>query len=105
MTVFKFIAVIMNNCATPFIQSGVNLFYGAISTAESALLQQELSSEQRATMKSMVSVLGCIVRAIMYFCIGLVADIYSVWWAIMLLILINVFIGFGYYWMLKKYKQ
>lgn len=105
MIVVKLIAVFMNSFATPFVQSGGNLFYGVTSTAESALLQQEFSDEQRATMKSMVSVLGCIVRAIMYFCIGLIADIYSVWWAMILLVFINVFIGCGYYWMSKKYKN
>ena len=42
MTTIKAIAVILNNFATSFIQSCVNILYGSSSTAESTLLQQEL---------------------------------------------------------------
>ena len=36
--------------------------------------------------------------------VGVVADMSSVYFAIIALILCNVFITGGYYWMLKKYK-
>ncbi len=105
MTIIKGTAVILNNFATPFIQSCVNLLWGTTSTAESALLQQELSSKQRATMGSIVSLLGGILSAIIYWLVGFIADISSVYFAIVMLIFCNLFITAGYFWMLKKYKK
>ena len=105
MTVIKSTAVILNNFATPFIQSCVNIFYGTSSTAESALLQKELSPKQRATMGSIVSLFGGLLAAVVYVLVGFVADMTSVWLAVVLLIVSNLFIGAGYYWMLKKYKH
>ncbi len=104
MMAIKLSAVIMNNMVTPFLQSCVNIFYGTSSTAESALLQQELSPKQRATMGSIVSLFSGLVSAIIYWVVGIVADNSSVLVAIVMLILSNLFISGGYYWMLKKYK-
>ena len=104
MMFIKLSAVVLNNFVTPFLQSCVNIFYGTASTAESALLQQELSSKQRATMGSIVSLLGGIMSAVVFWVVGIVADTTSVYFAIIMLILSNVFISGGYYWMLKKYK-
>lgn len=104
MMIIKGTAVILNNFATPFIQSCVNILYGTSSTAESALLQQELSSKQRATMGSIVSLFGGILSAGIYWFVGIVADLSSVYFAIVMLICSNLFISAGYYWMLKKYK-
>lgn len=104
MTIIKLSAVIMNNFVTPFLQSCVNIFYGTASTAESALLQKELSPKQRATMGSIVSLLGGILASIVYLVVGFVADASSILVAIVMLIMCNVFISAAYYWMLKKYK-
>lgn len=104
MMIIKGTAVILNNVATPFIQSCVNILYGTASTAESALLQQELSPKQRATMGSIVSLFGGILSAGIYWFVGIVADLSSVYFAIVMLICSNLFISAGYYWMLKKYK-
>lgn len=104
MTLIKAVAVILNNFATPFIQSFVNVGYGTATTAESALLQRELSSKQRATMGSIVALLGGLMSAAIYWIIGLVADATSIYFAIIALISSNAFISGGYYWMLKKYK-
>lgn len=104
MTLIKATAVILNNFATPFLHSCVNILYGTCSTAESALLQQELSPKQRATMGSIVSLLGGILSAIIYYLVGVVADTTSVLFAVITLIVCNLFISAGYYWMLKKYK-
>ena len=105
MTLIKSAAVILNNFATPFIQSCVNIFYGTASTADSALLQKELSPKQRATMGSIVSLFGGILAAVIYVLVGVVANMTSVWLAVVLLISSNLFISAGYYWMLKKYKR
>lgn len=105
MTVIKATSVVLNNFATPFIQSCVNIFYGVSSTAESALLQKELSSKQRATMGSIVSLMGGILSAVIYWIVGIIADISSVYFAIILLIACNLITTSGYYWMFKKYKN
>lgn len=97
-------AVITNNFTTPFIQSCASIFQGTSSTAESTLLQKELSPKQRATMGSIVALLGGILLAVICWIIGIIADISSVWTAMVVLILCNVLISGGYYWMLKKYK-
>ena len=102
--IIKTISVALNNFATPFIQSCGNLLWGPSRTAESALLQRELSPKQRATMGSIVSLMGGILSAIMYWLVGVVADTTSVWFAIVVLIFCNLLIGTGYYLMLKKYK-
>jgi len=104
MTIIKTIAVVLNNYVTPFVQSSVNLLWGPCQTAESALLQQELSPKQRATMGSIVSLMGGILSAAIYWLVGIVADITSVWFAIVVLIACNLLISGGYYWMLKRYK-
>lgn len=104
MMLIKVSAVILNNVVTPFLQSCVNIFYGTSSTAESALLQKELSSKQRATMGSIVSLFSGLVSAVIYYIVGVVADNSSVLIAIVVLISSNLFISGGYYWMLKKYK-
>ena len=105
MTIIKSTAVILNNFATPFIQSCVNIFYGTASTADSALLQKELSPKQRATMGSIVSLFGGLMASVIYVLVGVVADTTSVWLAVVMLIASNLFISAGYYWMLKKYKN
>lgn len=102
--IIKTISVALNNFATPFIQSCGNLLWGPSRTAESVLLQRELSPKQRATMGSIVSLMGGILSAIMYWLVGVVADTTSVWFAIVVLIFCNLLIGTGYYLMLKKYK-
>lgn len=100
----KTIAVTLNNFITPFFQSSGNLLWGPCRTAESALLQQELSPKQRATMGSIVSLMGGILSAAIYWGIGMIADMTSVWFAIVVIIFCNLLISGGYYLMLKKYK-
>jgi len=104
MFFIKCAAVILNNTATPFVMSCVNIFYGTSSTAESALLQKELSQKQRATMGSIVALIGGIMSAAIYYIIGLVADMSSVYFAIILLLMCNLLVSGGYFWLLRKYK-
>lgn len=89
----------------PTVKIRRNIFYGVSSTAESALLQKELSSKQRATMGSIVSLMGGILSAVIYWIVGIIADISSVYFAIILLIACNLITTSGYYWMFKKYKN
>ncbi len=98
------IALVINNTISPFLMVFQNLFIGTATTAESALLQKEFSDSQRATMGSIVSLLGGIVMAISYYLFGLIADFFNVYIAVALLIFTKLFIGLYYYMLLRRYK-
>ena len=100
----KTTGLILNNFVSPFVYSGVNLFYGTLTTAESTLLQKELSQKQRATMGSIVSLLGGIISAVFFYLIGLIADISSIYFAMILLVFCGLLISGGHYLLLKRYK-
>lgn len=98
------IALVINNTISPFLMVLQNLFVGTATTAESALLQKEYSDSERATMGSIVSLLGGIAMAISYYFFGLVADFFNVYISVALLIFTKFFIGLYYYMLLKRYK-
>ena len=90
------IGMIINNAVSPFIFSLYGLFIGTTETAESALLQKEFSTAQRATMGSLISVLGGLIMALCYYVFGVIADVWSVYTALILLIIIRLCIGLCY---------
>lgn len=90
------IGFILNNALSPFIMSLYGLFLGTAETAESALLQKEFSSAQRATMGSLISLFGGFIMAISYYVFGVIADTWSVYTAILLLIIARACLGFCY---------
>ena len=98
-------AIVLNTFVTPFIMSFVNLFHGVSETAGSALFQKEFTQEQRATMGSIVSLIGALLLAAVYYVIGVVADIYSLYSAMLLLLFLKVLTVFGYYDLFKRYKD
>ena len=85
--------------------SCVNLFHGVSETAGSALFQQEFTQEQRATMGSIVSLIGALFLAVMYYFIGFIADTYSLYVAMLLLLFFKFLTVFGYYDLLKRFKN
>ena len=105
MFLIDLIALVLNTFVTPFIMSFVNLFHGVSETAGSALFQTEFTREQRATMGSIVSLIGALFLAIMYYFIGFVADLYSLYFAMILLLVFKVLTVFGYYDLLKRFKE
>ncbi len=56
-------------------------------------------------MGSVVSLLGGILSAATCWVFGIIADVLSVRYAVVILIVCNVFLVYGYKWMFKKYKQ
>ncbi|MBO4643458.1 MAG: MFS transporter [Alphaproteobacteria bacterium] len=98
-------ALVLNTFVTPFIMSFVNLFHGVSETAGSALFQKEFTQEQRATMGSIVSLIGALFLAVMYCFIGFVADLYSLYFAMLLLLLLKFLTVFGYYDLLRRFKE
>ncbi|MCL2629612.1 MAG: MFS transporter [Alphaproteobacteria bacterium] len=98
------VGLAINNFATPFVMSFVNIFFGFTTTAQSALLQKELSHEQRATMGSFVSLLGGLAAALVFYIAGVIADASSVYVAIIALTLCNLVSAGWYYKLLKRYQ-
>ena len=98
-------ALVLNTFITPFVMSFVNLFHGVSETAGSALFQQEFTQEQRATMGSIVSLIGALFLAAIYYFIGFIADLYSLYFAMLLLLLLKFLSVFGYYDLLKRFKD
>ena len=82
--------VILDNVFTPFIMSTVNLFYGTAETIRKDVLQHEFSSKQRATMGSIVSFFSNIVMAVLMYVLGYVADVYTPYCAICVVVVIKV---------------
>ena len=105
MFLIDFAALVLNAFVTPFIMSFVNLFHGVSETAASAIFQKEFTQEQRATMGSIVSLIGALLLAVMYCFIGFFADLHSLYSAMLLLLLFKFLSVFGYYNLLKKFKN
>lgn len=70
-------ALVMNNAVTPFFSALQNVFYGSGVAATTTLLQKEYRNGLRATMDSIVGLLGGITTAVVGFLFGLGADIFS----------------------------
>ena len=86
----RLLGVILNNAFSPFIMATVSLFYGTEKTSCADIMQQEFSSEQRATMKSIISCLSSIFMAFVLILMGWIADIYGARTAILIAILVKI---------------
>ena len=100
----RIVGVCMNNFITPFWMGTVNLFYATGQTSGADILQKEFSKEQRATMKSIISLCGGIIMAIMMYLFGFIADISTPRIAIALAILIKLLVTMTSLVILKKSK-
>lgn len=72
--IINLIALIFPTILSPALMGSTSLSYGAGSVATSMLLQQEFTPSERATMGSLVSLLGSLCLAITAIVLGLVAD-------------------------------
>jgi len=81
------IALIFPTVASPLIMSTTSMTYGVGITAKNTMLQKEFSSEQRATMGSLTSLLGSVLFAITSILLGFLGDTIGSQYA---LIVINI---------------
>lgn len=86
----RLIGVLLNNVFSPFIMATVSLFYGTERTSCADIMQHEFSSEQRATMKSIISCLSGIFMICALVLMGLIADKYGARTAILMAILVKI---------------
>lgn len=98
------IAVIANNICTPFIHTVINFFYAIAATGKTDILQQEFSPDYRATTQSIIQFTkGLYMSAIMYL-LGIIADTYSIYTAMLSLILLRI-VGLIVAYFIKKFYQ
>ena len=95
--------LVINSFLSPFIMSFNSIFKGTALSAKSHILQREYSSKQRATIDSVISLFGAMSAAILFLIVGIIADLYSLIWAMSLLVLVKVFVVIGYQRIFKKY--
>ena len=81
--------IAINSIASPFILPFSNLVFGVEITGSDTLLQREFSSEQRATIFSLISLMVNICKALLYVFIGVVADWWGIWLAMLTAIAIK----------------
>lgn len=98
----KLIGLAINTAITPFIMASSTIMYGISSTVENTLLQQQFTDRQRATLGSVISLLGNIMCLIVFTLTGIIADIYSPYAAISIIIVARLIIGMIYPFVLKK---
>lgn len=72
--VLNFMALLFPTVASPILMSLTSLTYGVAQISQSSLMQKEFTTEQRATLGSINSLLASIGFAIVSFLIGLFAD-------------------------------
>ena len=99
----RILGVVLDNVLTPFIMSTVNLFYGTAETVRKDILQHEFTAKQRATMGSIVSFFSSIVMAVLMYVLGFIADVYTPYCAICIVVVIKVLLIVGSIPLLSKY--
>ncbi len=95
------ISVLFPTVLSPFMMSTTSAFYGVRTIAKNSLMQKEFTSEQRATMGSLVSFAGSIFFAILSIIMGFLADILSPEKAFLILMIAQLGI-LWFYWKLNK---
>ncbi len=99
--IFNASGFLLNGITTPFINSATNLFYGFSHTAYNALLQENFSDEQRATMQNIQSLLSSISGGILLLIFGKIADNFSLLTAMWCTASLNLIVAITYYRLFK----
>ena len=102
--VFNSVGLLLNGMATPFINSATNLFYGFNHTAYNALLQENFSDEQRATMQNIQSLLSSISGGMLLLIFGKIADNYSLFTAMWCTVTLDFIVAYAYWKLFKRNK-
>jgi MFS family permease len=95
-------AYIFPSIASPFIIATASASYGPSVVAKSAILQNEFTNEQRATMASINSFIGNIIYSIFGIFVGMVADKFGVVKSLLAVQLFMLSISIIYYKLYRK---
>ena len=91
-SIFRGVAVWLNNIFAPFLMVFTNVFYGSFITASTSTLQHEFSNRQRRTMQSFVSFVGGLTEVGILTAFGFLADVFSPRISILFAVGINMFV-------------
>ena len=100
----RLLGLAMNNAIAPFVIAMQNLFYGPTTSSSSALLQKEYNNGLRATMESMIGLVGGISVAVTSFLLGLLADFYAERAILFIGSLLGIGISLAYHRLLRPVK-
>jgi len=102
--VLRLIALLLNNAFSPFIMVFRKSLWGISHTAQTDILQQEFSADQRATMQSIIALLKGILGAGTLYLFGVIADIYDPKMAIWVALWVKVVLLCMSFFILKRAK-
>ena len=88
--------LISSGIIAPFIWAFASFFHSFKEPAATAVIQHELNPKQRATMDSIISLLGGISAGICLYLVGLISDYTSISFGFSLLICAKIILGYLY---------
>lgn len=102
---FRTVGLIINNIIAPIVMSVSNLFYGSSTTVQVDILQRRFSENQRATMRSILSLAEKVLSSILFLFFGFLADRYSVRFALFFAVFIRILLTISIWGYTKKKKS
>lgn len=102
-SLINIISVTFPTILSPFLMTTTSAFYGVTSVAKNAYMQKEFSTDQRATMGSLISFAGSLFFGILSVAMGYLADIFSPAKAFLILMVLQLSILWFYRKLQKTY--
>ena len=102
--VLRVAALLLNNVFSPFVMAFRKSLWGISHTAQTDILQREFSTDQRATMQSIIALLKGVLAAGTLYLFGVVADVYDPKMAIWMAVWVKVAVLFTSFFILRQEK-
>ena len=83
-------ALIFNNFYTPFIHMFINFFYATALTTITDVMQHEYLPNYRATTQAVINFVKGLYMAGLMLLLGIFADIYGIYWTMILLVILRL---------------
>ena len=96
------LALILNNICTPFIHAFINFFYTTALTTQTEIMQEKYLPQYRATAQSIIQFVKGIYMALLMFLLGIFADFYNIYFAMILLVFFRI-TGLAVVYIFRKY--
>ncbi len=98
-------STILNNLFSPILMGFSSLFYGTTTTSKTSYLQSQLTTTNRSTIPSFVSLLGNLLFAVFSVLFGYLSDNYGVFWTFIIFEITYVLVNLGYVFIQEKSKD
>ena len=89
-------STILNSLLSPILMGFSSLFYGTTTISKTSYLQSQLTTSNRSTIPSFVSLLGNILFAVFSILFGFLSDSYGVFLTFVIFEIAYVFVNIGY---------